>query len=101
MLVDGSSTSCSEIMAEALRQGTGAVIVGTKTPGYAEVGITGPVGNGSLHITIARVKIGRAGIDLEGVGVTPDHIIELDAGELARGHDAQLAFAVDLLRSVR
>jgi carboxyl-terminal processing protease len=97
VLVDGRSTSCSEIMAESIRQSLGASIVGEKTPGVAEASRAFRVGDGTLAVTVARIKIGRTGIDLEGVGVPPDHVVELTAGELARGHDAQLTFAIDLL----
>jgi C-terminal processing protease CtpA/Prc len=100
ILVDEGSTSCSEIVAESLRQSVGAVIVGTRTPGAVELAIPISVGDGTLLVTVARVKIGPAALDIERIGVMPDHTVELDALELSRGHDAQLEFAVSLLQPV-
>ena len=98
VLVNGGSASASEILAGALRDNKGTIIVGEKTFGKGTIQepqqIEGDVG---LHITIAKwLTPSRVWVN-EG-GLVPDVEIE-DNPETEE--DEQLQKAIDLLQNVQ
>ena len=89
VLTNGNSASASEILAAALRESYGAIIVGTKT-----------YGKGKVQQVVDSFKFTSAkwltpnGICIDGVGIIPNYIVDyMDAGS----YDAQVQKAIDLL----
>jgi len=97
VLVDQGSASASELVAAALQDHGRATIVGTQTFGKGTVQTWRELSNGGgIRVTIARwyTPDGRT---IDGVGVTPDIIVEQDAS--VPEADVQLEAAVDILRA--
>jgi carboxyl-terminal processing protease len=79
ILVNGSSTSASEIVAAALQENKRATLVGTRTFGNNLIQSVYTLANGSgLTVTLAKwlTPIGR---DINRTGVAPDVVVELTA----------------------
>ncbi|MDX2472622.1 MAG: S41 family peptidase, partial [Candidatus Krumholzibacteria bacterium] len=75
-------------------------VIGTRTWGGL-VGVSQFIGlmdGGGLTAPDYRIYDQDGKWIVEGEGVTPDIIVELDSGEMARGHDAQLMKAVEVLQ---
>ncbi len=97
-LVDEDTGSAAELLASALQEQARAVIVGTKTAGAVEIGITVHLPEGAgMAITVARVWSGK-GTRLEGNGVTPDDVEDLTTDAMNLGHDSQLDKAEQVVR---
>jgi carboxyl-terminal processing protease len=98
-LVDEGSASASELLASALQEQGRAVIVGVKTAGAVEIGITVDLPESAgMAVTVARLLSGK-GVRLEGHGVIPDQPQSLETSELILGRDSQFDRAVGLLKS--
>ena len=98
-LVDEDTGSAAELLAAALQEQSRAAIIGTRTAGAVEVGITVHLPEGAgMAITVARVWSGK-GARLEGSGVTPDDPESLTTDAMNVGHDSQLDKAVEVVRS--
>lgn len=98
VLVDEGSASASELLASALQEGGRAAIVGVKTAGAVEIGITVDLPESAgLAVTVARLLSGN-GVRLEGRGVIPDEPQALETPALEVGHDSQFDRAVGLLK---
>lgn len=77
VLVNGQSASASEVMAAALKESAGAVIVGKKTYGKGVVQAFRQFADGSvLSLTEAQWKT-PGGMWINKEGVAPDHVVEL------------------------
>lgn len=57
-----------------------------------------PLPRGAAMLVTVQRLTGALGEPLEGIGVQPDVQVSLDAADLDRGHDAQVAVAVQRLR---
>ncbi len=98
VLVDEDTGSAAELLSAALQEQSRAVIVGTRTAGAVEIGITVHLPEGAgMAITVARVWSGK-GTRLEGSGVTPDALVTLTTDAMNLGHDSQLDKAVQVVR---
>ena len=76
MLIDGESASASEIVAGALRELHGAVLVGTESFGKWSVQRMYVFEDESaLKLTIARYEIAEGASRKASVGLTPDHLV--------------------------
>lgn len=94
VLVNGNTASASEILAGAIQDAQSGIIVGTQTYGKGVVQeVYNLVGGGSVKITSAEY-ITPNGTHIDGVGITPDYIVEEQ-----EGYDAQLSKAIELLTS--
>jgi C-terminal processing protease CtpA/Prc len=103
VVVDGGSTSASEIVARVLQLEKRATIIGDLTGGKVMVAQTyiGSTGLGmgfpfAISITDADV-IMSDGKSLEAVGVTPDEVSVPTAADIAAGRDPVLSRAAALL----
>ena len=97
-LVDEGSASAAELLASALQEQGRALIIGVKTAGAVEIGITVDLPeDAGLAVTVARLASGK-GVRLEGHGVIPDDPQPLETPALNAGRDSQLDKAVDVLK---
>ena len=105
VLINEDSYSAAEFFAAALREYGWAELVGAQTSGKGYAQITVPMTDGSaIHISHIAYFTPK-GVCLAGVGLTPDHIVELGEeersllyyGMLPEEDDLQLAAAVELL----
>ncbi|MBV1709718.1 MAG: S41 family peptidase [Erysipelothrix sp.] len=77
ILVNGNTASASEVLTAALQEQAGIKVVGVKTYGKGTVQITRPFADGSaLKFTTAQ-WMSPNGNAIDGVGITPDYIVEL------------------------
>ncbi|HKV43480.1 MAG TPA: S41 family peptidase [bacterium] len=98
VLVDEGSASASELLASALQEQGRADVVGTKTAGAVEIGITVDLPeDAGMAVTVARLLSGK-GIRLEGHGVIPDDPVPLETVALNSGHDSQFDKALAILK---
>jgi len=94
VLVNGNSASASEILAGAMKDTGSGIIVGTQTYGKGVVQeVYNLVGGGSVKITTAEY-VTPNGTHIDGVGITPDFVVEE-----VEGYDAQLSKAIEILSS--
>lgn len=102
ILVDGSTASASEILAAALKESYGAILVGTKTYGKGKVQQTSKLSdNQSIKYTTAKWYTPN-GECVDGVGIMPGIKVTLDDKYLkvpTLENDNQLKKAIELLKS--
>ncbi|MDE7193082.1 MAG: PDZ domain-containing protein [Oscillospiraceae bacterium] len=101
ILVDGGTASASELLAVALRDECGAVLVGTQTYGKAVMQNTYEFPDGSA-ITLSTAKVYPSKSDsYDGIGLKPDYLSELPAGaalgSLSDDMDSQLQKALEVI----
>lgn len=99
ILVNGYSASASEIMASSLHDSGRATLVGTKTYGKGSVQSIRELSfGGAIKYTIAHY-LTAGGSDIDGVGITPDIVIDMDSSLLATGEtDTQYQAALQNCR---
>jgi carboxyl-terminal processing protease len=98
-VVDEGTGSAAELLAAALKEQHRGLVLGTRTAGAVEVGITVDLPEGAgMSITVARVLSGE-GQRLEGAGVTPDASEALTTAAMDQGRDSQLDRALDVLHT--
>lgn len=102
LLVDGGSASASEILAAAVKDNGGGLLIGTKTFGKGIIQMLEELEDGDgIKLTIMQY-FSPKGKAIQKVGIEPDVEVELkkedynEAGELI--NDEQLNKAVDLLK---
>jgi carboxyl-terminal processing protease len=101
VLVNEGSASASEIMAGALQDHQRAPLVGATTFGKGSVQNWVPLDKGeegAVRITIAR-WLTPNGTQINGIGLTPDYIVELTEEDILAERDTQLEKAIELLRN--
>lgn len=101
ILVDGDSASASEIMAAAMKEQYGAVLVGQKTYGKGTVQATSDLSDGTMiKYTIER-WLTPGGKCIDGEGITPDYEVKLNDeyfSSPSNENDNQLQKALELLK---
>ena len=105
VLINGDSYSAAEFFAVALQEYGVATVVGTQTTGKANFQSTFVLSDSSaVAVSVGHYQTPN-GVTLEGVGVTPDKIVEVDEetyyaiyyGEIETSEDAQLQAAISAL----
>jgi carboxyl-terminal processing protease len=98
VLINEGSASASEIVAGALQDRERAQLVGETSFGKGLVQIPTVLQNeqGAVRITVARWLTPNESM-INGVGLTPDHVVEISEEDSNAGRDPQLDKAVELL----
>lgn len=109
VLINDQSFSAAEFFAAALREYEWAILVGTQTQGKGHYQETYLLSDGSaVGVSTGRYTTPN-GVDLEGVGLTPDIIVEVDeetyariyAGILDPMEDPQVLAAINALKTAK
>jgi carboxyl-terminal processing protease len=97
VLVDRDSASGAEIFAAALQEAKVGTLVGSKTAGNVGVAtqITMP-DQSVLQVTEQRF-VSPSGAQLDGVGVTPDVVVDMTDDDLENDRDPQLGKALEVI----
>ncbi len=97
ILINGGSASAAEILAGALNEQIGAVLIGTKTFGKGSVQeLVDVTDNTTMKITIAR-WLTPNGKSISGNGLTPDIEVKITLEDIKNDKDPQLDSAVKYL----
>ena len=91
VLVNGGSASASEIVSGALKDHGRALILGTQTFGKGSVQTITPLENGGALTLTTALYYTKSGRSLQGLGVTPDIIVEANSdvvGEAEKHEEA-------------
>lgn len=100
VLVDGGSASGSEVLAGAMQDHGRAAIIGTQTYGKGSVNWPIELSDGSaLYITVSRWLTPDKNL-IEGVGITPDYIVEFSEEDWDNDIDNQLDYAIEYMKSL-
>ena len=98
VLINKGSASASEILAGAIRYHRGAKLVGTQTFGKGTVQQLDYLSGGSsIKVTIANWLL-PDGTLIEGLGITPDVVVEENEEDILDGKDTQLEKAIQTLK---
>ena len=104
VLVNGRSASASEIISAAIQESGAGTVLGTQTFGKGIVQNLMYLSDGNaIKMTIAKYYT-PLGTSIHGIGVTPDHVVEMDEdlsrriGSLDAEEDVQLQRALGMLR---
>lgn len=97
LLVDGLSMSASEMFASGLHANQRAVVVGTRTGGQSLPAVWIKLPTGAVMMYPISDFLDLSGKSLEGSGVTPDFVAELDRKSLLRGGDSQIEKALAVI----
>ena len=101
ILIDNESASASEIMASAMSEQYGAILVGEKSYGKGTVQITKDLKNGGMIKYTIQNWLTSKGKSIEKNGIKPDYEIKLNdeyANNPTKENDNQLQKAIDLLK---
>jgi carboxyl-terminal processing protease len=99
ILVDGCSASTSEIFAGGLKDLGRARVFGTHTAAAALPSAFERLPNGDGFQYAVANYVSEGGQPLEGLGVTPDVVVELTRAALLAGHDPVVDAAVDWIKT--
>lgn len=99
VLVNGNSASASEVVAGALQDYRRASLIGNQTFGKGSVNHFRQLSDGSaIYISIGRwcTPYGR---QIEGLGLTPDIVIDRTEQDIKQGKDPQFDRAIEYIKS--
>ncbi len=98
VLIDGGSASASEIVAGAIQDHERGLLVGETSFGKGSVQNWIPLMNdaGAVRVTVAR-WLTPNGRQIDGVGLTPDVMVERTEEDVEADRDPQLDRAIELL----
>jgi carboxyl-terminal processing protease len=100
VLQDEFSASGSELLAAALQENARATIIGTPSFGKGTVNQVRELSNGgAVYISIARWLTPDRNM-IEGLGVTPDIVVEFTIEDIDTGRDVQAERGIDVLRDL-
>jgi len=95
VLINGTSASASEILAAALKESYGAILVGEKTYGKGKVQQMVSLNSGdSLKYTSAK-WLTPNGVCIDGIGIAPDYHVSYNKLSV---YDTQIEKAISLIK---
>ena len=102
VLLNASSASASEILAAALKDSYGAVIVGEKSYGKGKVQQTYNLKDGSMAKYTSAKWLRPNGVCIDGIGIQPDYPVDLyveydEEGKIVSVKDTQLEKAIEVI----
>jgi len=101
ILINEGSASGSEILAGALRDNRGTILVGEKTFGKGSIQELEKLrGGSSLKITIAKWLTPRGEL-ISDIGLEPDLKVEMTEEDYEQERDPQLDKAIEVIREMR
>ena len=100
VLINQGSASGSEILAGALRDNRGILLIGERTFGKGSIQELVKINRSSLKITIARWLTPHGQL-IDGVGLEPDIKIEMTEEDYKMGRDPQLDKAIEVIKEMR
>ena len=102
VLINGSSASAAEILAAALKDSYGAILVGEKTFGKGKVQQTMELDSGGMVKYTSATWLTPNNICIDGLGIEPDYEVKIDyaqAPDSEANEDSWQTFS-DYLKSV-
>jgi len=101
ILINKGTASASEILAGALRDNRGILLIGEKSFGKGSVQELEKLREGSsLKITVARWLTPKGNL-ISDVGLEPDIKVEMTEEDYEEGRDPQLDKAIEVIREMR
>ncbi len=97
LLVDRDSASGAEIFAAAIQEARIGTLVGSKTAGNVGVATQVSLADGSVLQVTEQRFVTPAGAQIDGVGVTPDVVVDMTDEDLQNDRDPQLGKALELI----
>jgi carboxyl-terminal processing protease len=97
VLVDRDSASGAEIFAAAIQEAKVGTLVGSKTAGNVGVATQITLSDGSVLQVTEQRFVSPSGAQIDGVGVTPDVVVDETDEDLQNDRDPQLAKALELV----
>lgn len=97
VLINAGSASASEVLASALKDSYGAILIGEVSYGKGRVQQTKSLEDGSMVKYTTAKWLRPNGDCIDGLGLQPDYEVTLEKGEDGLYHDTQLEKAKDLL----
>jgi len=100
VLINQGSASGSEILAGALRDNRGILLIGATSFGKGSVQTLEELKEGSIKVTVAKWLTPHGDL-IEGEGLTPDVEVELTEEDYNEDRDPQLNKAIELIKKIR
>lgn len=97
VLINAGSASASEVLASALKDSYGAILIGEVSYGKGRVQQTKNLDDGSMVKYTTAKWLRPNGDCIDGLGLQPDYEVTLEKGEDGLYHDTQLEKAKELL----
>ena len=97
VLVDRDSASGAEIFAAAIQEAKIGTLVGSKTAGNVGVATQVTLPDGSVLQVTQQRFVTPGGAQIDGVGVTPDVVVDMTDEDLENDRDPQLGKALELI----
>jgi hypothetical protein len=98
IMIDSATQSAAEMFASGLQESGRAILVGEKSAGNTLPSSIMKLPTGALFQFAFANYITPSGQSLEGRGITPDVLIELNRRNLLTGSDPQMAAALKAIR---
>ena len=103
VLVNGNTASAAEILAGALKDSYGAILIGSQTYGKGKVQHTYSLSSGEMVKYTTSLWYRPNGTNIDGIGITPDYQIENDVETTESGEtnliDNQYNKAIEILKN--
>lgn len=77
-IVDGRTASAAEVLVSALKENIHSIVLGVNSYGKGTIQKLHPLSNGSYVKYTSQAWITSGGIEIEGVGIIPDYVVEQD-----------------------
>ncbi len=105
ILINENSASASEILAAALKDNYGAILIGTKSYGKGKVQQTYTLQNGTMAKYTSAKWYRPNGTCIDGVGLIPDYIVKMETtydenGNVTGIKDAQYEKALEVIKTL-